>query len=64
MRYAYLIWMVLFSFFILPEVAGAGYVWENNITVGEHGIMWDYTEVYDGSNSIFFKTQTRAVCAS
>jgi hypothetical protein len=52
--------MVLFSFFILPEVAGAGYVWENNITVGEHGMMWDYTEVYDGSNAIFFKTHIDA----
>jgi hypothetical protein len=47
--------MVLFSFFILPEVAGAGYVWENNITVGEHGMVWNYKEVYDGSNVIFFK---------
>lgn len=52
--------MVLFSFFILPGVAGAGYVWENNITVLEYGMMWDYTEVYDGSNAIIFKTHIDA----
>lgn len=47
--------MVLFLFFILPEVASAGYVWENNITVEEYGMVWDYNEEYNGSNAIFFK---------
>lgn len=52
--------MVLLSFFILPDVAGAGYVWENIITVGEHGMVWNYNEEYEGSNAIFFKTHIDA----
>ena len=52
--------MVLFLFFILPGVTGAGHVWENNITVEEHGMVWDYNEEYDGSDSIFFKTHIDA----
>ena len=38
--------------------AGAGAAesqWVNNITVGEHGMTWDYNESFSGNDSIMFR---------
>lgn len=39
-------------------MAGAGTaesMWINNITVGEHGMTWNYTESYSGNDAIMFR---------
>jgi len=47
--------MVVFSLAFLPVTASAGFSWENNITVWENGMVWEYTEEYTGANAILFK---------
>jgi hypothetical protein len=41
---------------LLTVGAGAAEsMWVNNITVGEHGMIWDYTESFSGNDSIMFR---------
>lgn len=42
---------------LLTASAGAAEsLWVNNITVGEHGMTWDYTESFSGNDSIMFRS--------
>ncbi len=46
------------ALFLMLLTAGAGAaesMWVNNITVGEHGLTWNYTESYSGNDAIIFR---------
>jgi hypothetical protein len=46
------------SLVLMFLTAGAGAaesLWVNNITVGEYGMTWDYTESFSGNDSIMFR---------
>ncbi len=49
---------ILVAIFLMLLTAGAGYAenqWVNNITVGEHGMTWNYTESFSGNDAIIFR---------
>lgn len=37
------------------NMAGAGFQWVNNITVGEYGMSWSYNETFTGADSIAYR---------
>ena len=41
---------------LLSTPAFAGFNWENNITVGNDGLTWGYTEQYTEDNFVFYKS--------
>lgn len=41
---------------LLSTPAFAGFNWENNITVGNDGMTWRYTEQYTEDNFVFYKS--------
>lgn len=40
---------------LTANMAGAGFQWVNNITVGEYGMSWSYNETFTGADSIAYR---------
>jgi hypothetical protein len=41
---------------LTANTAGAGFQWVNNITVGEYGMSWSYSETFTGADSIAYRS--------
>jgi len=40
---------------LTANIAGAGFQWVNNITVGEYGMSWSYNETFTGTDSMLYR---------
>lgn len=48
--------LMVVAIVLLSTPAFAGFNWENNITVGNDGLAWGYTEQYTEDNFVFYKS--------